>query len=198
MARWIFLLTVLITGCDEFYDEEFEDFQSESALTTQDITYTAELRSTDPALSEMIGNATVDVRDDSVSVDYRLDNIPENIIQIHYSYLATDCDNLSSTLLNDTGLSRDFNASETTTTEALARDLASSGAATSTGDINLTGKSFVVKSFSNFSGIPAPGTNQLTIACGELSADESIPNIDIFTPEDPTIPDDRGDVGFEP
>lgn len=196
-----FILLFLIFGCEEFYDEEFEEFQETRAQNVQEVSYRADLISTDPSLNSLQGTAVIDVRDNQVMVELDIDGVPENIIQIHYGYITASCENLVTTLQTDSSTTRSFEASETTSVDALAQDLASSGAALSEGDINLAGKSFVVKAFSNFSGTPTTtATNQLTIACGELIVEDGgASNTDIFTPPDPTLPfpPDRGDVGSD-
>lgn len=193
MKSILAMALILLGSCKEFYDEEFEEFEATAANNVQDITYNAELTSTDQTDTKLSGSATVDVRNDLVTVDIQVSGVPENLIQLHYSINNAPCASYDVSLTSDSISERTFEASETITVNALATDLASSGAATSSGDINLRGKSFIIKSFSNFSGLPnQAGTNQLTIACGELSVQDGAAPFpfpandeDVFAPGDP-------------
>lgn len=184
MKAWIFLL-ILFTGCREFYDEEFEDGQYQSAR--DNVTYTAELSSTDPGLPSLSGKSVVEVRNGNVTINLELSGVPENIIQIHYGYLSSGCSAFNLSIPIDSTSTRSFTVSETSTISALETDLSSSGASSFSGDTNLENKSFVVKAFSSFSGLPnATGTNSLIIACGnlqvtsqELSQEESDVPLDL-------------------
>lgn len=169
LMSMLFLFLLLASGCKEFYDEEFEEFQEVQDRTVQSTSYTASLDSTDVNVPGMEGTVSVDVRDDKVTVDLRVNGIPQDIIQVHYGYIAGSCPNLSVALPDDITTTRSYSVTEESSTDALAEDLRSSGASSGSGDINLEGKSFVVKAFQNFSGLPNPsGTNVLNIACGEL------------------------------
>lgn len=179
MKQLLLLGLILLSSCREFYDEEFEAFEeSRSNGNTGgtasgegvNVAYSAELTPTDQSVTGLTGNARIDVQDDNVTVDLDIDGIPANIIQIHYSYMAADCSSLSISIPNNNTTTRSYTVNETTSLVALADDLRSAGAASSDGDTNLIGKSFVVKAFSNFSGLPNPsGTNQITILCGPIT-----------------------------
>jgi hypothetical protein len=201
LKKLFILLTILVLGsCREFYDEEFEEFEESNGNRTttgqggrgsEDVSYSVELRPTDANVADLSGTAKIDVEDDEVTVDLDVDGIPANIIQLHYSYLQVPCSSLSILIPNNNSTTRSYTVSERTSVDALAEDLRSSGAATVNGDINLTGKTFVVKAFSNFSGLPNPaGTNQLTILCGEITESDN-PNTgtgDVFNPPETTTP----------
>lgn len=186
-----------IPGCREFYDEEFDD-SNVAVSAEQNRTYKATLQSTDPNLSAISGDSEVIVRDGDVRVDVNLSGIPQNIIQIHYGFISSDCSILTFAIPNEPGLERNYNISENLSTSALDLDLQSSGASNASGDINLEGKSFVIKAFSNFSGLPNPtGTNSLVIACGRLDVSsegevieaEPITNPNpVTTPASPPLP----------
>lgn len=166
------LLSLL--GCREFYDQDF-DVNNAVQDQIQDRGYVAVLNPTDPSSSSLAGDAQIEVKEGRVQVNVNLNGIPQNIIQLHYGFINSDCDLLNIIIPNSSETTRDFVISETFSTTALELDLQSSGAATSSRDINLEGKSLVVKAFSNFSGIPNPtGTNLLTIACGKLSVSDEI------------------------
>lgn len=211
MKQLLLLGLILLGSCREFYDEEFEAFEESRANGTGggtasgegiNISYSAELAPTDQNVTGLTGNARIDVQDDNVTVDLDIDGIPANIIQIHYSYLAADCSSLSISIPNNNTTTRSYTVNETTSLVALADDLRSAGAASSDGDTNLIGKSFVVKAFSNFSGLPNPsGTNQITILCGpitEATSDSSAnDNNDNNSDNTPLPSDNPGDV-FNP
>ncbi len=165
----IFSCLLFMHSCREFYDEEFDE-NNISVSPAQNRTYQSTLGATDVALTSLTGTSTVVVDSGSVKVDAQISGIPQNIIQPHYGFINTDCSLLSLSIPNEAGASRSYNISETLSTESLALDLQSSGAASSLNDIDLQGKSLIIKAFSNFSGIPSPtGTNVVTIACGELT-----------------------------
>lgn len=194
MIKIFFLLLSILSlsSCKEFYDEEFEDFEESRGRTSgsggrsENITYSVELNSTDANLPDLSGTARIEVRNDEVTVDLDVDGIPANIIQVHYGYIAAGCNQLSLSIPNNNTTTRSYTVSERASVDALADDLRSSGATTTDRDIFLAGKSFVVKAFSNFSGLPNPtGTNQITILCGVITEEDnegSTVNDDIFNP----------------
>lgn len=184
LALFLFLI---FQGCKEFYDEEFEEFEqsriNQSNQNANNI-YTANLIATDNSLINLSGDAKIIVRDGEVKIDVSLEEIPENVIQLHYSFVNSDCSGYSVSIPVQGLTTRSYNILETLSIDALEQDLKSSGASQSEGDVDLDGKSLVIKAFSNLPGIPTPnGTNQLTIACGELVADEVNPervNAEVF------------------
>lgn len=167
--RLVFLL-LLCFSCKEFYDEEYEEDQLEQEeFSNESGSYEITLRSTDPLRPTPTGDATIEVADGSVDVSYNITGVPSNFIQLHYAYVTAPCQSFSSSLGPSTGLERSFSATENLSLASLAQDLASSGAATTTGDTNLIGKRLIIRGVTNFSGTPNPtGTNQLIIACGDI------------------------------
>jgi hypothetical protein len=167
LLKLLFMSGILfVASCREFYDEEFED-DNVSQAQERDRAYSAILTSTDTSLLTLIGESTVDLHEGKVKVDVELGGIPQNIVQVHYSIITADCNALTISIPNEAGVTRNYVISEELSLEALQADLQSSGAATSEGDINLLGKSMIIKGISNFSGIPSPtGTNVINIACG--------------------------------
>lgn len=197
MAFNLFIVMILIFtgGCREFYDEEFLEDEA-SLQQARNNAYVATLTSTDPALTTLAGNGRVELKDDVVSVKVELEGIPQNIVQIHYSFISAGCDQLNISVPNQGG-TRSYSINESLSRDALAEDLRSSGAATSQGDINLVGKSLIVKAFPNFSGLPNPaGTNSVTIACGELTVGEVTDTDSTETTDPAETPDTGSDTGF--
>lgn len=169
--KYFFLFLLIVVSCREMYDEDYEKDLEESGTgsTTEDVSYTADLVSTDPNLPTLSGTANINITNNEVSVNLTVEEIPANIIQIHYSYMAATCDQLNISIPNENTTTRSYTVSENQNVSALVNDLKSSGASTSDDDINLSTKSFLVKAFSNFSGLPNPtGTNQITILCGDI------------------------------
>lgn len=176
--KYIFLLLLILVSCREMYDEDFEQDLEESnntdGTTTEDISYRAELVSTDASVSDLSGTVDINIKDNEVSVSLNVTGIPANLIQVHYTYSNAPCNQLSIAIPNDNTTTRTYNVSETQTVSALNNDLKASGASTSDGDINLGTRSFLVKAFQNFSGIPNPsGTNSITILCGDIQVNSS-------------------------
>ena len=170
----IILLIVLFSGCREFYDEEFDEANA-STSELQDRTYTATLLATDPSITEFAGNSEVVVENGTVKVSMDVTGVPSNLLQLHFGYVASDCSALSFSIPNEIGTPRNFSLTEDSSVESLLFDLRSSGAIPSDGTIDLDGMSFVVKAFSNFSGLSsAAGTTSFTIACGRLEVSSSV------------------------
>lgn len=169
--NYAFLIIIFLLGsCREFYDADFEQDQLEVTSTSEDTSYEAELLSTNSALTEMSGDASVDIQNNTVNVELSLNGIPANVVQVHYGYVSAPCSSLATTFATDLSSTRTYSVTEESTTDALAVDLSSSGASSGSGDTNLNGKTFVVKAFTNFSGTPSPtGTNEIVIACGQLN-----------------------------
>ncbi len=178
------ILILVLGGCREFYDEEFEEFnenqrinQTGSGGTTQDVppaSYTVNLASTDSSLSDLSGTARIEVENDNVRVDIDVDGLPANIIQVHYAYLTAECSTFGVPIPNNGGHRRSYTISETSSVRALIDDLRATGASQSNSDTNLEGKRLIVKAFSN-----VVGTNsgiQLTIACGNVVRSDSDSN----------------------
>lgn len=157
----------ILAGCKGFYDEADQDGLT-YLLDGGENSYEASLATTDSNVSTISGTAHVDVKQDSVSVTYNLAGVPQNLTQISYGYIAADCSAISLSLPNDTEGTRTVNFSEETTLRALQNDLASTGAASSSNDINLANKSFIVKAVSVLA-TNLPGSNLITIACGPLN-----------------------------
>lgn len=184
---------LFFVGCKEFYDAEFLE-DAASLQQAQDTNYKATLVSTDPNLTTLSGEGQVDIKEGSVQVNLSLEGIPQNIAQVYYSIINSACNLLNIAVPNEAGITRSYTVTENLSTEALQVDLQSSGATNSEGDLNLQGKSFIVKAIPNFSGVPNPaGTNAVTIACGELVVAEA----DTTTDSDEST-DTDGDTTFEP
>ena len=166
---------ISLIGCREFYDDEFEEFQAQQNRTTggsggsgEDVSYTSTLTTIDPTLPDLNGTANVNVVGDEVEVSLSVNGIPLNINQIHYSFINADCSTQVTTIPVEPGETRSFTLSENLSTSALQLDLRSSGA--STNDINLAGRSFIVRGFSNFTTVPNPsGISSIALLCGEVN-----------------------------
>jgi hypothetical protein len=184
--KWITILIIIFlsTSCREFYDEEFDEANaSTSELLNR--TYNAELVATDGSITQLAGQSEVVVKDGNVEVNLEVTGIPANILQVHYSFIASDCTALAVVIPNEVGETRSVNISENSSIDSLVFDLRSSGAIPSDGSVDLEGKSFVVKAFNNFSGLSnATGTNPLTIACGRL---EVGPGVEATTPDEEPV-----------
>lgn len=159
--KWMMFVLLIISGCREFYDEEFEEGDNFTE-NRENVTYDASLASTDPNVRGITGNSTVDVQGDVVTIAVKLEGVPQNITQLHYSYSPTDCSVVTLTFPNDVNGTRSVNLNETTTLQALKND---------SGDTILDNKSFIIKGFS--------GTNLVTIACGPLNVTGSEDNIQL-------------------
>lgn len=166
--KYIGLLIVLsLIGCREFYDEEFEEFEATRTTQTANVSYEAQLESTDPILVDLQGDVTINIREENVEVRIDLNGLPQNIINPHYSFITADCSTQNFSIPNDLGTTRSFNFSENITTTALQSDLRATGAGG--GDINLERKSIIIKAFSNLTNLPdTSGVNSIVIACGEI------------------------------
>lgn len=163
----------ILSSCREFYDEEFEEFEASrpSQAEIDNVSYRSDLRSTDPNLVGLDGTATIKVNDEDVDITIDVDGIPQNIINPHYTFISADCSTQNFTIPNDLGTTRSFNISERITTTALESDLRSSGAYS--GDINLEGKSIIVKAFSTLTNLPdTTATNSIVVACGEIEVED--------------------------
>lgn len=160
-------IVFLLVGCREFYDEEFEEFEATRTTQTANVSYEAQLESTDPTLVGLQGDVSINVREENVEVRVDLNGLPQNIINPHYSFITADCSTQNFSIPNDLGTTRSFNFSENITTTALQSDLQATGAGG--GDINLEGKSIIIKAFSNLTNLPdTSGVNSIVIACGEI------------------------------
>jgi len=162
---------LFLSGCKGFYDEA-DDNGLTYVLDGGNVKYGASLASTDPNVPGITGAVDVDVKQDNVSVTYNLSGVPQNLTQLSYGYIAADCSDINLALPSDTDGTRTVNFSEETTLKALQNDLASTGAASSSNDINLANKSFIVKGVSVLSS-NLPGSNLITIACGPLNVSSS-------------------------
>lgn len=174
--KFLLILFLLVSGCREFYDEEFEEFErnranqrNEDGTVAEDNSYRAELTTTDQNVPDLWGSVNIDVRNRDVTIDLDLEGVPENLIQLHYSYINTDCSALQVGIPNLSSGTRSFTLNETVSVDGLASDLRATGTAQSEGDINLAGKSFVVKAFANSS----IETNQFIILCGRLTDNDT-------------------------
>jgi len=157
----------ILAGCKGFYDEADQDGLT-YLLDGGEASYEASLASTDTNVPSITGTATVDVKQDNVSVTYNLSGVPQNLTQISYGYIAADCSAINLALPSDLDGTRTVNFSEETTLRALQNDLASTGASSTSNDINLANKSFIIKGVSVLSS-NLPGANLITIACGPLN-----------------------------
>lgn len=161
----------ILSGCKGFYDQADQDGLT-YVLDGGNVKYGASLASTDPKVPSISGAVDVDVKQDNVSVVYNLTGVPQNLTQISYGYIAADCSAINLSLPSDIDGTRTVNFSEQTTLKALQNDLASTGAASSTNDINLANKSFIIKAVSVLDS-NLPGANLITIACGPLNISSS-------------------------
>lgn len=163
----------ILCGCREFYDEEYEEFEASRPTQSEmnNVSYRSNLRSTDPNLVGLDGTAMIKVNEEDVDITIDVDGIPQNIINPHYTFISADCSTQNFTIPNDLGTTRSFNISERITTTALESDLRSSGAYS--GNINLEGKSIIVKAFSTLTNLPdTTATNSIVVACGEIEVDD--------------------------
>lgn len=195
MALKLFFLLpfVALSGCKEFYDEEFLEEQNNNNTQNQNVTYTTTLTSTDAGLSSLTGTGQVDVQDDEVKVDLDLKEIPQNIVQVHYVYSTGACSSFTNSVPAELGSTRSLTISEELSSTALNFDV-SSGA----GDGNLEGKSLLVRGFSNLQN---GGATVINIACGELVINDSPAETggsDTTSSPDETPPDDGIEVPPNP
>ena len=185
MRHFLFFtfLSMSVVSCREFYDEEFLEGGNESTVQ-DDVAYSATLQSSDPNLSQVSGDAKVDVTNGEVKTDIAVNNLPRNIIQVHYAYSASDCSAFNNASIPvEVGDTRNVTLSESFTTEALTFDVRSSSA----GDINLENKSILIKGFSNLvEGNTAPA---FIIACGTLAIDNTVDDGTSTTTDDTTTVD---------
>jgi len=188
----IFIMLSFITGCKEFYDEDYKNFESTNdTISNEDLrdsSYYADLKTTDTSLLNLKGSAKIVVQNDEVKMNLTVVGIPSNLIQLHYTYLNIPCGALSIVIPNENVTTRSYQINETTSLIALENDLRSSGASSGENDINLLGKSVIVKAFANFSGITnVNGSNQITILCGEVKVENKTvtdENLNSFSDED--------------
>ncbi len=181
----IFIMLSFIGGCKEFYDEDYKNFESTNdTISNEDqrnTSYYADLNTTDMNLSNLKGSARIIVQNDEVKMNLSMSGIPSNLIQLHYTYLNIPCGALSIAIPNDNGVTRSYQINETSSLIALENDLRSSGASSGENDINLLGKSVIVKAFANFAGIPNQnGTNQISILCGEIKLENAPVSDEVF------------------
>lgn len=164
------LILLLFYGCKNYQDPNDTESAQTEEVVLSNIQYTATLASTDPNVTTMSGTANVDEQGTFVTVSVTLTGIPQNITRLHYAYVLADCSSLAATLPNDTTGTRNFTLNETISVTALQNDLASSGAATTSGDTDLSNKSFIVKAFAtDLDQFNNGGSAALTIACGPLN-----------------------------
>ena len=188
----IFIMLSFIAGCKEFYDEDYKNFESTNdTISNEDLrdsSYYADLKTTDTSLLNLKGSAKIVVQNDEVKMNLTVVGIPSNLIQLHYTYLNIPCGALSIVIPNENVTTRSYQINETTSLIALENDLRSSGASSGENDINLLGKSVIVKAFANFSGITnVNGSNQITILCGEVKVENKTvtdENLNSFSDED--------------
>lgn len=168
--KTVFLILLFISGCKN-YENQNDDGSGETAeLTLDNVQYEASLASTGSNVNTISGKATVDVQGDTVTVNVSLSGVPQNTTRLHYAYVLADCNALTTTLPNDTAGTRSFTLNETISLAALQNDIASSGAASGTGDTNLGNKHFIVKAFSTVPDqFNTGGSASVTIACGPLN-----------------------------
>jgi phage gpG-like protein len=181
----IFLMLSFIGGCKEFYDEDYKNFESTNdTISNEDprnTSYFADLKTTDLNAPNLKGSARIIVQNDEVKMNLSVSGIPSNLIQLHYTYLNIPCGALSIAIPNDNMTTRSYQINETTSLLALENDLRSSGASSGENDINLLGKSVIVKAFANFAGIPnVNGTNQISILCGEVKLETTMVSDEVF------------------
>lgn len=172
------ILFLILSSCKEFYDEEFLDGPI-IVSSSRNVNYSANLQSTDVTLTNMNGEAKVQVDADDVKVSIELDGIPQNIIQLHYTYTESPCDTFNISLPSELGTTRTYTITENLSGAAFDLDVESSGS----GDNNLEGKSFVIRAFSNLIDSTST-TTPFVIACGQLQVD-----VDDGAPEDATSDD---------
>lgn len=167
IIMWLLLFSTM--GCREFYDEEFEEFEeSRPRDENENLTYNAELDSTDPNLTGLRGDVRISITGENVEVRIEIDGVPQNVTGAHYSFLNSDCSTQNFSIPHDaTQSTRTVNISESITTTALRSDLQLGGVTT---DLrNLNGRSVIVRAFANLSDIPNPqNTNPIVIVCGTL------------------------------
>lgn len=187
MRHFLFLLIPFtLVSCREFYDEEFEN-KPLGVSEQEDRTYTTTIQSSDPNLSQLTGDARVDVDNGDVKINLSVSELPQNLNQIHYAYSASDCSSFSNTTVPvEVGSTRRYQINESLSTEALSADLKSSSA----GDINLENKSLVVKGYSNL--VEGANTPAFVIACGTLIVDDSVPDETTTTDDTTTTTPDDG------
>lgn len=158
----LLFLSFTLFSCRDFYDEEFENGTTVSPVF-ENATYEVDLESTNTSLTDMSGNAILDIQDGNVDLTISLSGIPQNIIQVHYGYSPAPCANLSFAFPVEMGTTRNYNISETLASEALTFDIRNAGASP-----DLEGASLVIKAFSSVSDAGGTGGQVFTIACGEL------------------------------
>lgn len=172
IVMWLLLFSTM--GCREFYDEEFEEFEeSRPRDENENLTYNAELDSTDPNLTGLRGDVRISITGENVEVRIEIDGVPQNVTGAHYRFLNSDCSTQSFSIPHDaTQSTRTINISESITITALRSDLQLGGVSTDLRDLD--GRSIIVRAYANFSDIPNPqNTNSIVIVCGTLEEDVS-------------------------
>lgn len=169
-----FFILLLLTGCKEFYDEEFEQEVAQGSTSNgtneENVSYTATLNSSSPNITTLNGSSSVNIDGDTVNIQVQVDGIPDNLLQVHYGFIAAACNALSVAVPNAGTGTKSYNLTEQTTINSLNQDLVTSGANTVAGDIDLSNKSFVVKAFASVNtGTPATIGNAVIVACGDLN-----------------------------
>jgi hypothetical protein len=180
----VFFLCLALSGCKEFYDEEFEEYEERGSQSVSDeAIFSADLLSTDSSLGGLSGFAQIELSGERASIEVNVKGIPGNIGQITYRLISAPCSSLSLSIPQSNFVERTFELREGLTRSALLEDLRSSGSPQE--DLSLRGKTFVIRGTPQFSGLPnEAGTNELAIACGELSDSSSKRNeaSDVFLP----------------
>ena len=175
--KYLIFLLLFLFGCDEFYDEEYEEFNEDTPISTREnnrLKYTAELFSTDPNLNNPKGFVTIDIESETAKIDLTSDGIPQNCFQMSYTYSSISCETLSFPKTEEEIGERSFSIQEAISTDALSKDLKMSGASEDLSDINLNGKYFLVQAQLNESDQPnESGSTRITILCGILETSES-------------------------
>lgn len=165
----LFILALSVFSCKEFYDEDFEEFREEQNRTgggsssTETSNFTTTLSSTDTSLT-ISGDASLEFRGENVTTSINITNIPQNFMQLTYTLVSVPCSNFSNVLAVDATSTRTYRVSETLSRDAFNLDVISTGAT----DTNLTGKSVLIRGFSNLVNSGTTGQTFINIACGEL------------------------------
>lgn len=173
-TRTLLLTLFFLLGCKEFYDEEYEEDPNSSGTTSSqenaNTHYEATLAGTSTALTNLQGTGKVVVQGNDVTVNIQASGIPDNLLQIHYGYIAAACSTLNVAIPTSATGTKTFSLQETTTLSSLQQDLATSGASSAPGDQDLSTKSLVVKAFSSVAtGNTGTAGLPLMIACGDLN-----------------------------
>ena len=159
----ISLCLAISTSCDEFYDEEFENDSTAISLQ-ENVTFQMNLFPTDPSVTDLTGDATIEISGDVVNVTVNIQGIPQNISQIHYGFSSISCSELPVVLPVEVGVPRTYIINETLSRTALEFDVSSGGVEIT----NIEGESFIIKAFSNVTSSTVSTGGIYTIACGEI------------------------------